>query len=135
MPQTTKCQHAFLLKVIVELCLHLLIINVSDTSDFLTFYFMPQIGSNVWIEFENGDRRLPVWSGCFWEIGQAPIISSVYDQKVIKTDKAIISISDSTELEEGIRIETTSGLKIVIDSSGIELSNGSLFIEYENNAN
>ena len=96
---------------------------------------MPQIGSNVWIKFENGDRRLPVWSGCFWEIGQAPVTSNVYDQKVIKTDKAIISINDSTELEEGIRIETTSGLKIVIDSSGIELSNGSLFIEYENNAN
>lgn len=89
------------------------------------FYFIPPIGSNVWIEFEKGDSRLPVWSGCFWEIGQAPIISNAYDQKVIKTDKAIISISDTSGLDEGIRIETTSGLKIVMDSSGIELSNGS----------
>ena len=86
---------------------------------------MPPVGANVWIEFENDDRRLPVWSGCFWEIGQAPVTSNVYDQKVIKTDKTSIGISDTSGLEEGIRIETTSGLKIVMDSSGIELSNGS----------
>ena len=83
------------------------------------FYFIPPVGANVWIEFENGDRRLPVWSGCFWEIGQAPVTSNVYDQKVIKTDKTSIGISDTSGLEEGIRIETTSGLKIVMDSSGI----------------
>lgn len=68
---------------------------------------------------------MPIWSGCYWEFGQAPVTSNAYDQKVIKTDKAIIGISDSSGLEEGIRIETTSGLKIVMDSSGIELSNGS----------
>lgn len=99
--------------------------SVPYAGDGVGFYFIPPVRANVWIEFENGDRLSPIWSGCFWEIGQAPVTSNAYDRKVIKTDKAIISISDSSGLEEGIRIETTSGLKIVMNSSDIELSNGS----------
>jgi hypothetical protein len=27
---------------------------------------MPQIGSRVWVEFEEGNLDYPVWTGCFW---------------------------------------------------------------------
>ena len=27
------------------------------------FVFIPPIGTNVWIEFENGDPDTPIWSG------------------------------------------------------------------------
>ena len=27
---------------------------------------IPPVGTNVWIEFEHGDPRQPIWSGCFW---------------------------------------------------------------------
>src|SRR4051812_15362894 len=30
------------------------------------FYFIPDIGSNVWIEFEGGNSGSPIWVGCFW---------------------------------------------------------------------
>ena len=27
---------------------------------------LPEIGSNVWIEFEQGDPEYPIWSGCYF---------------------------------------------------------------------
>ena len=29
-------------------------------------YFVPSVGSGVWIEFEQGDPDYPIWSGGFW---------------------------------------------------------------------
>jgi len=37
------------------------------------FYAIPAIGSNVWIEFEEGDPDHPIWSGCFWGTGEIPM--------------------------------------------------------------
>jgi Type VI secretion system/phage-baseplate injector OB domain len=34
--------------------------SVPYAGDGVGFYFIPPIGSNAWIEFENGDRRLPI---------------------------------------------------------------------------
>lgn len=31
-------------------------------------YFLPEIGSGVWIEFEQGNPDYPIWTGCFWGI-------------------------------------------------------------------
>jgi hypothetical protein len=30
------------------------------------FMMLPEVGDNVWLEFEQGDPTLPVWVGCFW---------------------------------------------------------------------
>ncbi|SAL06339.1 hypothetical protein AWB78_08017 [Caballeronia calidae] len=35
----------------------------------------PPIGTWVWIEFEEGDPRHPIWSGYFWTEGQAPLFA------------------------------------------------------------
>ena len=29
-------------------------------------YVVPEIGSTVWIEFEQGNPDYPIWVGCFW---------------------------------------------------------------------
>jgi hypothetical protein len=88
------------------------------------FFFVPPIGAKVWIEFEGGNPDQPIWSGCFWGVGEAPEISSVPEIKVIKTDFATIMIND-TPGASGVSIATDTGLKIVMDMTGIELSNGS----------
>lgn len=36
------------------------------------FFMQPSVGSNVWIEFEQGDPNRPIWTGCFWDQGGAP---------------------------------------------------------------
>lgn len=36
-------------------------------------FFVPEVGSGVWIEFEQGDADYPIWTGCFWGfIGELP---------------------------------------------------------------
>lgn len=30
------------------------------------FFAVPVVGAGVWIEFEEGDPSLPVWTGCRW---------------------------------------------------------------------
>jgi hypothetical protein len=29
-------------------------------------FALPAVGARVWIEFEQGDPSLPVWTGCWW---------------------------------------------------------------------
>ena len=88
------------------------------------FFFIPPVDANIWIEFEGGELEHPIWSGGFWAVGEAPKTPAIPDIKVIKTDSATITLSDLPGIG-GVTIETTSGLKIVMDITGIELSNGS----------
>ena len=36
-------------------------------------YVLPPIGAKVWIDFERGDPEYPVWSGGYWDQGDAPV--------------------------------------------------------------
>ena len=85
-------------------------------------FFIPPVGANVWIEFENGDPDFPIWVGGFWGVGEAPKMPALPNIKVIRTDTATITMSDIPGLN-GVTIETITGLKIVMDITGIELSN------------
>ncbi len=35
-------------------------------------FTVPPVGAGVWIEFESGDLTRPIWSGCWWGVGQVP---------------------------------------------------------------
>ena len=38
-------------------------------------YMVPQIGSGVWIEFEQGDPDYPIWTGCYWGVvAEVPLL-------------------------------------------------------------
>lgn len=37
------------------------------------FFSVPPIGAGVWIEFEGGDVSRPIWSGCYWGVGEPPM--------------------------------------------------------------
>ena len=52
--------------------------------------FIPPIDSNVWIEFEDGDIRKPICSGCFWGSSDVPNLNNDPDIKIIKTEHATI---------------------------------------------
>ena len=75
------------------------------------FFMIPPSGANVWVEFEGGDPDYPIWSGCFWGLGEAPATPAVAAMKVIKTDSVTITINDLPGVG-GIKIETTLGAKI-----------------------
>jgi len=87
------------------------------------FFMIPPVGANVWVEFEGGDINYPIWSGCFWGVGEAPASPAVPQMKVIKTDTATITLNDLPGAG-GITIETATGMKIVFSITGIEINNG-----------
>ena len=87
------------------------------------FFTLPPNGANVWVEFEAGDPDYPIWSGCFWGLGEAPAMPAIEQMKVLKTDMATITINDLPGVG-GAKIETTMGAKIEITVQGIEINNG-----------
>jgi uncharacterized protein involved in type VI secretion and phage assembly len=86
------------------------------------FFAIPPTGANVWVEFEGGDPDFPIWSGCFWGSGEVPASPAVAEMKVFKTDGATITLNDLPGAG-GIKIETTTGMKIEITAAGIEINN------------
>ena len=37
------------------------------------FFSVPPLGAGVWIEFEAGDVSRPIWTGCYWGVGEPPM--------------------------------------------------------------
>jgi len=87
------------------------------------FFFIPPQGANVWVEFEAGNKDSPVWSGCFWGDNEWPANLAMAEMKVIKTDTATVTINDQAG-SGGVSIETSSGMKIKITSTGIQIDDG-----------
>ena len=94
------------------------------------FYAMPPNGANIWVEFEGGDPDRPIWAGCFWGTGElAALQASAPQMKVFKVDGITLTMNELSGAG-GLQIEVgppavSTPLKLVFDSSGIELSNGS----------
>jgi uncharacterized protein involved in type VI secretion and phage assembly len=86
-------------------------------------FLVPPTDALVWIEFEHGDPDYPIWTGCFWAPGELPASPALAEKKILKTDAGSITIDD-TPGAGGITIETTAGMKIAIDMTGIEITNG-----------
>ena len=91
-------------------------------------FLIPPVGANVWVEFEGGDPDYPIWTGCFWGVGEAPATPAIPQMKVLKTDGITLTLSDLPGAG-GLTIEVNppvvaTPLKLVFDATGIELSNG-----------
>lgn len=86
-------------------------------------FLIPPTDASVWIEFEHGDPEYPIWTGCFWAQGELPASPAVAEMKVLKTDVATITLNDVSGAG-GVTIETTAGMKIVMNVTGLEITNG-----------
>lgn len=84
------------------------------------FYFLPPVGSGVWIEFEGGDPSYPIWTGCFWADGELPSEILTADTRILKTENAHFKVDDiigEVELTNSQGATTTWSLDIT-DSVG-----------------
>ncbi len=87
-------------------------------------YLIPPTNAFVWVEFEHGDPDYPVWTGCFWGASDTvPASPAGPDMKVLKTNICTITINDS-DSDSSVTIETQDGMKMVMNTEGIEISNG-----------
>jgi len=93
------------------------------TGNKVGLFLIPPTNASVWVEFEHGDPDYPIWAGGFWSESEVPASPGVAEMKVLKTDTATITLND-TPGAGGITIETQTGMKIKIDTTGIEINNG-----------
>lgn len=91
------------------------------TGNGVGLFLIPPTGASVWVEFEHGDPDYPIWAGGFWSETEVPASPGVAEMKVLKTDKATITLDD---LVGSVTIETQAGMKIKIDPTGIEINDG-----------
>jgi hypothetical protein len=99
------------------------------------FFVIPEVGADVWIEFERGNLDFPVWTGAWFASGAVPE-SAQPAQKVLKTksghkvvlddDGGSLAITDSngnsiTMDGTVIKVKTGNATKIVIEGPQIEL--------------
>jgi uncharacterized protein involved in type VI secretion and phage assembly len=94
---------------------------VPYAGDGVGLFLIPPVGAHVWVEFERGNLDYPIWSGCFWDEGEAP--ESDPNIKLLKTSAGTIRIDDSNS-QGAITIETDGGMKITLDTDGITITNG-----------
>jgi uncharacterized protein involved in type VI secretion and phage assembly len=85
-------------------------------------YLLPPVGASVWFEFEHGKSDYPIWTGCFWATGEVPADPPGPDRKVLKSDAGTLTLDDAPG--GGVTIETARGMKITMDSSGIQIDDG-----------
>lgn len=98
---------------------------VPYAGDSVGIAFLPEIDSEVWIEFEAGDPSYPIWVGGFWMNKSVP--SDATDAvKAIVTRQHKILLDDD---QDSITIQDSNGNTITLDSSGITLKRGSQTVE------
>src|SRR6201998_1876279 len=97
-------------------------------------FIVPPIGSQVCIEFEQGDPDYPIWTGGFWGlVADVPIFATAPPaippgQNIVlqTTGENMVMVSDAppSPVTGGIVLKSVSGAMIVVNETGIYISNG-----------
>lgn len=94
-------------------------------------YMVPPPGTGVWIEFEQGDPSKPIFVGCRTHPGGVPplalagipVDANISIQSLLQ-HSIMISDMPPTPLTGGIILKSLTGAMIVVNDSGIYISNG-----------
>lgn len=97
-------------------------------------FIVPPIGSQVWVEFEQGNPDYPIWTGGFWGlVADVPIFATAPPaippgQNIVlqTTGENMVMVSDAppSPITGGIVLKSVSGAMIVVNETGIYLDNG-----------
>lgn len=93
-------------------------------------YMIPQIGSGVWVEFEQGDTDYPIWSGCWYgsaaDVPALALAGIPASPNIVlqTTAQNAVVISDLPGPTGGIMLKSTTGATIIVNDTGIYIQNG-----------
>lgn len=85
------------------------------------FFMIPEVGAQVWVEFEQGNLAYPIWTGTFWQPeSEVPeeISSDGPTARLIKTPSGHILHMEDKEDEEIIHLKHMIGSELLIDEKG-----------------
>jgi uncharacterized protein involved in type VI secretion and phage assembly len=93
-------------------------------------YWVPQIGSGVWVEFEQGNPDYPIWVGGFFGLAaELPALALAGNPAspsvVLQTSlQNCLVISDLPGPTGGIMLKSTTGASLIVNDTGIYIQNG-----------
>lgn len=92
-------------------------------------YVVPLIGAGVWVEFEGGDPDYPIWTGGFWgSAAEVPALAlaglPASPSIVLQTAGQNTIVVSDVPGTGGIMLKATTGAMILINETGITISNG-----------
>lgn len=112
--------------------------GLSDQGLFLA----PQVGAQIWVEFEEGNIRHPIWTGTFWQ-QTSDVPSEAGDDteptsSLLKTPSGHLLHFQDKSGEEQIRLMHKSGSELLMDETGslaiTDSNGGTLRLDSENNS-
>ena len=93
-------------------------------------YMLPQIGAGVWVEFEQGNRDYPIWSGSWYgvvaEVPALALAGNPLSPNILlqTASQHAIVISDLVGPTGGIILKSATGASIIVNDTGIYIQNG-----------
>lgn len=93
-------------------------------------FMLPQIGSGVWVEFEQGNPDYPIWVGGFFGlVAEVPVLALAGNPAspsvVLQTGlQNCMVISDLPGPTGGIMLKSTTGATLIVNDTGIYIQNG-----------
>jgi phage baseplate assembly protein gpV len=84
-------------------------------------FLIPEIGAQVWVEFEAGNLNQPIWTGTFWQASGDPPSEAVVSPpttRVLKTPSGHTLQFDDKDGEEKFRLAHPAGTEITVDEKG-----------------
>lgn len=93
-------------------------------------FVVPQVGANVWVEYEAGDPQYPIWTGGFWgSAADVPVLAllgvpanpNILLQTTLQHTVALLDLPGPTG---GIILKSPTGASIIVNDTGIYITNG-----------
>lgn len=84
-------------------------------------FMVPEVDSQVWVEFEEGNVDHPIWVGVFWQqSGDVPEEAALEEPttRLIRTPSGHVLQFDDQSGEERFRLAHPAGTELTIDSQG-----------------
>jgi phage baseplate assembly protein gpV len=85
------------------------------------FFAVPDVGAGIWVEFEGGDLRFPIWSGTWFSSNTIPE-SAQPGKKVLKTKSGHKIVLDDDG--KSLTIADTNGNTVTMDQNTISVTAG-----------
>ena len=84
-------------------------------------FLVPEVDSQVWVEFEEGNLDQPIWTGTFWQQSGDPpeeAAKTPPTTRVLRTPAGHILQFDDAEGEEQIRLHHPAEAELLVDPEG-----------------
>lgn len=93
------------------------------------FFFVPEVGAKVWVEFEGGESGLPLWTGVQYVPGEWPVEARAtppQKRTIITPSGHFITFNDKRD-EETILISSPTRIRIEC-AGNVEINGSSVTI-------